>query len=246
MRRLWPFLLLPLLAVFSCSNSDRPPKFPPELAPIAGGTFSAGADLGTRDNHEREVTVEPFAIMRFEVTVTQYRECVKAGRCKAVELPPTMDDPDLPVVNTPYGDATAYCAWRGLRLPTENEWERAARGPQTTLYPWGPDFSPDAANGGHAIACSREKKTYRFTAPADCFPADVSAYGVRSMAGNAAEWVSTVYSPEPENPGDPAFRVVKGGSYYSEPAQQTGAWREPALAVNPSLRIGFRCASAAP
>ena len=243
MRRLLLLLLLtPFLAAFSCGT----PAPPTDMTPVAGGVFPAGADLGTRDNHEREVTVEPFAIMRFEVTVAQYRECVKADRCKDVKLPPTMDDPDLPAVNMPYGDAAAYCAWRGLRLPTENEWERAARGPQNTLYPWGEDFLPDAANGGHAIACRREAKTYRFTAPADCFPADVSGYGLRSMAGNAAEWVSTAYSPEPANPGDPAFRVVKGGSYYSEPAQQTGAWREPALAVNPSLRIGFRCASDAP
>jgi len=219
----------------------------PELIAVAGGTFQAGsATLPTHDNPERSVTVGDFTIMRFEVTNGEYKACVKASACPARPSPPAvLSGPEQPAVHVTRSQAAAYCAWRGMRLPTENEWERAARGPENLLYPWGNDFSPEAANGGHARALVKNEKLYRFTAPPGTFPRDQSAWGAMDLAGNVAEWTADHYSPEPGK-GDPApdddLYVVKGGYFYAEAHQLSGAWREPAAAELISERIGFRCA----
>jgi len=128
-----------------------------------------------------------------------------------------------------------------MRLPTENEWERAARGRGNTLYPWGDEFAPEAANGGHAKACRKKDTVFRFAAPGGCFPKDRSDFGVMDMAGNVAEWTAEVYSPEPGRGGDAAVKVVKGGYFYAEPNQLSGAWREASHQYVRSPRIGFRC-----
>ncbi|MHA1568322.1 MAG: formylglycine-generating enzyme family protein, partial [Alphaproteobacteria bacterium] len=235
-----PILLLLLAAACTCHQPSS------DLVEIPGGTFTAGSThLATNDNPERSATVGPFLIERHEVTNKEYRVCMNDGACTAPQdAPSVFTAPEQPVVMVTWRQAAAYCAWRDRRLPTEAEWEFAARGEKNYLYPWGDAFEPAAANGGHALACSRSGIIYRYTSPRGCFPQDQSPFGVLDMAGNAAEWTADLYSPDPSltvAPGTPGVRVVKGGYFYGEPDQLSGAWREPAAEETASPRIGFRC-----
>lgn len=234
-------ILLILLAIFpmGCTRG-------PEMVDVKGGAFLAGsAKLPTHDNPERSVKVGDFSMMRYEVTNREYEICVQVGAC--TPRPPIstiLAGPEQPAVQVTWSQAAAFCAWWGMRLPTENEWEHAARGQKSFLYPWGDEFAPEAANGGYARAFGRGKKIYRFTAPPGSFPRDRSAWGAMDMAGNIAEWTADPYSPEPGKgapPEDGNLRVVKGGYFYAEAHQLSGAWREPAAAEMISERIGFRC-----
>jgi len=241
MKRAVVIALMLLLALSAC---QRPPE---KMVRIAGGEFLAGSSkLGIRDNPERNVAVTDFFIDRNEVTNADYEACVQAGACrKRGAIPPTLSAPELPAVRVGRAAAAAYCGWRGKRLPTENEWERAARGPDNRLYPWGDAFDGDASNGGHAAPCEQNGRLYRFTAPGGCFAHDVSAFGVYDMAGNVAEWTADFYTSSPDLSSPQIDRtqgVIKGGYFYAEPAQLSGAWREPAPLTAAGDRTGFRCA----
>ncbi len=153
---------------------------------------------------------------------------------------------DHPVTETTWAGARAYCAWRGGRLPTEAEWEAAARGGEARLYPWG-DAPPDA---------DRVHRSWRpgDTAPVGTHPAGASAFGALDMSGSLAEWTSSLRRPYPYDAGDgredagaPGERVTRGGDYIydSEPERLTATHR--AGFSNAPERghrhIGFRCAA---
>jgi formylglycine-generating enzyme required for sulfatase activity len=173
---------------------------------------------------QHTVYVDAFWIDQTEVTNAQYRQCVEAGDCREPECwgdegwqyDDELNAPDQPVVCVSWYEAQAYAAWAGGRLPTEAEWEKAARGTDGRVYPWGSQAADcDLANYG---GCLDEK-----TAVVGSYPAGASPYGALDMAGNALEWVGDWYeegyytsSPDrnPEGPGSGEGRVLRGGSFY--------------------------------
>jgi iron(II)-dependent oxidoreductase len=151
---------------------------------------------------------------------------------------------DHPVVEVSWAGARNYCAWVGKRLPTEAEWEKAARGTDGRKYPWG-NGAPDKTRAQFAAGWNQ-------TAPVDSFPKGASPYGVLDMAGNAWEWVSSAYLPYPYNSKDGRedlaagpVRGTRGGGHDSAAEEITTTQRGRALSRNPRSghhNIGFRCA----
>ena len=213
------------------------------------------------------VTLRAFYIDRFEVTQGQYRRFLAdAGRnnhrfCDrdepaAKDHTPSREtwndgDPEssrLPVVGVDWFDAAAYCAWAGKRLPTEAEWEKAARGTDDRRYPWGDDWNAGRANGA---------STLQGTAAVGSYPTGASPYGAHDMAGNVVEWVSDWFDPSyyqqspernPTGPSSGQHRAYRGGTWFNDPVFLRAA-RRPIARTTPDTRasvVGFRCAKSAP
>jgi formylglycine-generating enzyme required for sulfatase activity len=145
-------------------------------------------------------TLKEYSILDNEVTFAQYQECVDNNACKTLSLTPEdQRRPNLPVTKVTWLQAEAYCEWLGGRLPTEAEWEKAARGPKGNYFPWGSDvehWDPNLANIEHAGNTVKSIAQFAKT--------DVSVYGVKNMAGNAQEWTAT------EMPLEMMVRILSG------------------------------------
>ena len=226
-----------------------------EMLSVPEGVFRMGAASADRfaepdERPQREIYLSTFQIDRFEVTRGRYREAIKAGVVSApLEWSGTW--PNLPVSGVTWRDAEAFCRWHGKRLPTEAEWEKAARGPDARIFPWGDEWD------------SRKVRLAGTSGPidVDAYPGGASQHGAFQMAGNVAEWVADWYaptaydaapSPNPRGPNTGTAKVVRGGSWH--PSQLPPMWRylrtSARNAHDPGMRspeIGFRCArSAAP
>jgi len=238
---------------------------------IPGGAFRMGgmdARAAPDEMPAHEVSLGAFWMDQLEVTNAMYALCVSSGACelpqslKSQRRPEYFNSPefkDYPVVYVTWGQAKAYCEWAGRRLPSEAEWERAARGDDLRTFPWGEDKADGRfANFNMLVTDTSRVGTY---------PAGASPFGVFDMAGNVAEWVNDFYKfnyygeSEPVNPTGPPTsssfrRVVRGGSLGDAEINIRVAKRSSVLGSNLnaipgssaylgefSPRIGFRCAA---
>jgi formylglycine-generating enzyme required for sulfatase activity len=263
---------------------------PEGMLPVPGGEFYMGSDDGLDlEKPAHHVMLSPFCIDRFEVTLAKYKECSDRGACKRAGTANEWEgitaherqvfdplcnahDPKgkapHPVNCVDWEMASHYCdAQAGGRLPTEAEWEFAARGPDGRKYPWG-DEIPSAAHlnacGLECLAWGKKNKIdvaamyqaddgYPNTAPVGSFPQGKSRYGLEDVVGNVWEWVGDWYATYPaaggEMPRDPkgpvsgTERVIRGGAWNGrDPAWVRPTFRFHDVATKRSYGIGFRCA----
>jgi len=214
---------------------------------IPGGTFMMGDTQGDGNSDEKptsRVSLDPFWLDRTEVTSAQFARFVRAGgyRPQGEWQREAGGKDQHPVVFVTWHDAVAYCRWAGKRLPTEAEWEYAARGADGRKYPWGNAWDESRARFS-------EKRGSETTAPVGSYPTGASPFGVLDLAGNVWEWTSSLYKPYPYVTGDArgdlaptGSRVVRGGSWGDDPGDLRStyrAWLDPASRFNV---LGFRCA----
>ena len=207
------------------------------------------------DQFEREypahaMTLGGYWIDRSEVTNAQYDQCVQAGDCRPSRLANDVkyNGMDLPVAGIPWSDAVDYCAWVGARLPSEAEWEYAARGSENLIYPWGNDFICDGGNFlDDSTGC---EDGYSGSSPVGSFPEGDSWVGAWDMAGNVWEWVIDEFSAYPgasETEANPRAstdtHILRGGSWGYTPAFVRAAYRYPVPPEADYLAVGFRCAA---
>jgi formylglycine-generating enzyme required for sulfatase activity len=180
-----------------------------------------------------------------------YAKCVQDGSCSSPSNTTRFDDTDYadhPVVYVSWQDANQYCAWAGRRLPTEAEWEKAARGTDERVFPWGDTIDCSLANyWGKENGCVDD------TTPVGNYPEGASPYGALDMTGNVLEWVSSLFVAYPydatdgrESPDASGPRVLRGGSWNVTAEFARGSrrdWYNPVVKRN---YVGFRCAVSAP
>jgi len=250
-----------VLAILPGQPGDAAPSTP-ELDPvpmitIPAGEFLMGNPEGTGRADEwpqRSVYLDAFVIDQVEVTNERYMRFVKATGHRTPPNPYGIGPlqsltgiEHLPVVQTTWYDAKTYCSWAKKRLPTEAEWEKAARGTDGRLYPWGNDPpTPKRAN------FDREWEDEKTLHPVGSLPSGDSPYGVKDMAGNAREWVSDWYDADyyqhapDRNPQGPdkkgVVRSIRGGSWHSPASDLTTAARGRGGFALQTHGTGFRCA----
>jgi serine/threonine-protein kinase len=208
---------------------------------IPAGSFVMG-----EGEQAHEVELDAYEIGRYPVTVEEYGRFVEEGGREPADWDKQQQYPNRPVVNVTWHDAEAYCTWAGVRLPTEAEWERAARGREGRKYPWGSE-EPDA-----------ERANFRDTGiqaptPVGLFPKGGTPEGIHDLGGNVWEWTSDWYAEDPtgsrRNPIGPEqgkYKVSRGGAWVANATYLRAAYR---VRYGPGDRydgIGFRCAREVP
>jgi len=189
--------------------------------------------------------VAGFWLSRTEVTVADYARCVSVGRCRAPAFEggaARFAQPSFPVTLVTFDDAKRYCAFRGGRLPSEAEFERAARGAARRPYPWGSSYHTKLSNHGRAsVDPSDLSDGFAELAPVGSFPDGATPEGILDLAGNAAEWTADAYAPT-YGAAPLADRAVRGGSFVSPAAHVRAAARVGKAPETREPALGFRCA----
>jgi sulfatase modifying factor 1 len=269
--------MLPALTALLLAAPPTPPAAlpcaeppPAGMACIPGGPFVRGTDTGQKEARpQQSVWLQTFYMDVDEVTNTQYEACVKAKRCDpAGPLYRDFSRPQQPINGLNWFDAVKYCEAHGKRLPTEAQWEKAARGPDGDVYPWGNEPATcerAVIKDERGRSCGVKKRgqhpdngrTFEIgTRPA-------GRYGLRDMAGNSYEWVYDWFSPSYADCGEACAGVdplgpcegkspckghrqrgVRGGSWYWGADHATGFYRRAYQPNNkPAHHFGFRCAA---
>jgi len=235
---------------------------------IPDGTFVMGSESGgANEQPQNKVHVNAFWIDRTEVTNGMYEACVTAAVCAqpvntySYTRTSYFSNPsyaDYPVIFVNWNMAKTYCEWVGRRLPTEAEWEKAARGPSGNVYPWGNVFDGSVVNFCDAncpflYINESYNDGYADTAPVGSYFLGKSVYGALDMAGNVWEWVNSMYRPYPfdENDGREELtsgetRVIRGGSLNLTDYHLRSSYRRRYLPSFNSHDLGFRCAMDVP
>ncbi len=254
---------------------------------IEEGPFIRGSAAGQGDPDEepqRTITLNAVYLDKYEVTNRRYQAFLKATghripeHCcdpsynvwKGLEIDPVLLD--HPVVNVDWFDAQAYCTWAWKRLPTEAEWEKAARGPGGRIYPWGNEWDPKRANGasywaGKDFASPDEAKAWwadagaellaekgvagMLTLPVTALESGATPDGLMHLAGNLWEWVADWYDPQyyaaaperdPQGPETGEYKVLRGGSWLNHRHQLRTTVRDGSRPTMRNHGTGFRCA----
>ncbi len=238
---------------------------PPGMVFVPAGEFLMGKDEGDDEKPLHKVYVDAFFIDKYEVTYAEYAEFVEAGGYSnksywseegwswkeenyitepAYWNDSTYNQPNYPMVGINWYEAEAYTRWCGKRLPTEAEWEKAARGTDGRRWPWGEDFESDKAN------IIGTEDGYEYTAPVGSYPLGVSPYGCYDMAGNVWEWCADWYeagyyanspSENPKGPDSGSSRVIRGGSWFNYLEFSRCADRNYNFPNYRNNILGFRC-----
>ena len=254
------YLITLLTGIFLISACESAPAALPSNAGLAdtgalketfipAGSFTMGSDYGFPDEQPiHDVNLPAFYIDTFEVTNARYAECVAAGVCKLPAGPDSVthsgyySKPEFahyPVIAVSWTSADIFCKWRGARLPSETEWERAARGSKPRSYPWGEGIDSTRANYNSFVGD---------TSPVGSYEKGKSPEGVYDLAGNVWEWTADWYDVYPG--GDPnsgrgfgqIYRVMRGGSWQDladSLSSTSRSWDTPDFE---SFNVGFRCA----
>jgi formylglycine-generating enzyme required for sulfatase activity len=217
---------------------------------IPAGDFLMGSPEGRGDANERpqhKVRVSEFLIDKTEVTWRQMRKFHAATGDPLPQAPVSGTSDDFPVSFVVWDTAAAYCRWVGGRLPTEAEWEKAARGTDGRDYPWGDTWE--------AGRCNLEAGGLHQVEDIGSYPACLSPYGTLDQAGGMWEWCADWYAPDsyahspardPKGPETGTQRVKRGGAWMSQPKWARTAYRDKGAPVSPNADHGFRCAQEAP
>jgi formylglycine-generating enzyme required for sulfatase activity len=200
------------------------------------------------------VYVGAFRIDRSEVSNRDYQRCIQNGACappRIVGVDARLGQPDHPVAGVTHAEAQRYCAFVGGRLPTEAEWERAARGNSARRFPWGQHWNSRVANHGLLGVTRGAQDGYDYAAPVRAFPDGRSAYGLLNMAGNVWELTADRYDREyyarsehidPHGANDGDEIVLRGGSWRSPPYTLRVTQRAALKRGDTQPDAGFRCA----
>lgn len=233
---------------------------PQGMATIPAGWFLMGSDprkdraAGPQEQPQRRVYLDAFQIDRYEVSNVDYLRFVLATGADWPQFWREAPFPERmalhPVINVSWREADAYCRWAGKRLPTEAEWEKAARGHDGRIFPWG-DEPAGWIKSNIAHPGSKRGFKYPPLANVDRYDRGASPYGVYQMAGNVSEWVADWFHPDyykggatrnPAGPGTGQDKVFRGGSWNEDPEVARSAGRNSGAPDHRSYLIGFRCA----
>lgn len=214
------------------------------MVEIPGGPFLMGSPegVGDADEHpQREIDLPTFLIDKHEVTMRQFQAFAKAENLLSPKTPAWGKHDNYPVTFVLWDEANNYCRWAGGRLPTEAEWEKAARGEQGWIYPWGDDWDATRCN---SIAGGMHRPE-----PVGSYPRCLSPYGVLDMAGSVVEWTADWYAPydapeaaEPPSPTTPRLKVMRGGGWIHPTQWLRTTYRHERVPTSPNMDHGFRCA----